>query len=807
MEPNLIMQFNKDFELLIEQGKYYKFIWNIETGFNKCIAPLNNFFNYTHSDIENTPNFLLKIIDENELVKVEKLIDNIKTNTNSKIQVELKINDASENKKWIKLLAYLHFDENKNAILNCLIEDKTEQNQIKEALVKSEIEKTQILDSMIDGAVYVSPDLKIKYANKTFIEKHPLYKDNLEGQLCYKVIHNMDNPCITCSVQKVLKTKIFQKTIRSVKNGSSTLTITYPVFDDKNNVTGALITYRDISESKQIEKALKKEATINKLIAELSQEILLPKISEENIAKRILAASLSLTKSSTGYASALNSETREITWKAFENYSLKVSATFKNPCHHTNENKCINHFLKNKNKPFLSNHLKEFLVENELEDCNITRENCLMIPAIFNEELIGQIYVTGSERPYSENDIDVLKQLASIYALSIYRRNSENELIKAKEEAEESNKLKTAFLANMSHEIRTPMNSINGFSELLRNTEQPIETQNKYLDIIYKSSNQLLNIINNILDISKLEVGQAKLSEKDYDINQIIFDSLQSFNPDVFNDQEIELKTNLSLEGVESIIKCDGPRLQQVITNLIQNALKFTNKGFIEIGYELVDENIQFHVKDTGLGISPQNIKLIFERFGQAEEGYSRNFQGAGLGLPICKGFVELMGGKIWVESEFNKGSIFYFTIPNKPSFPSSISKTRKATNAQYNWKGKKILLVEDETFSQNFMETILLPLGPKIIYAGDGFEAMDKVRQNPDIDVILMDIRLPGIDGIEATKKIRLLGFTKPIIAQTANALPEDKKLCLSAGCNEFVAKPIARLELLATINSLLFP
>jgi PAS domain-containing protein len=221
MKPNLIMHFNKDFELLIEQGKYYKFIWNIETGYNKCIAPLNNFFTYTHSDIENTPNFLLKIIDENDLVKVEKLIENVKSNTNSKIQVELSINDATENKKWIKLLAYLHFDENKNAILNCLIEDKTEQNEIKEALLKSEIEKTQILDSMVDGAVYVSPDLKIKYANKTFIEKHPLYKDNLEGQLCYKVIHNMDNPCITCSVQKVLKTKIFQKTIRSVKNGSS----------------------------------------------------------------------------------------------------------------------------------------------------------------------------------------------------------------------------------------------------------------------------------------------------------------------------------------------------------------------------------------------------------------------------------------------------------------------------------------------------------------------------------------------------------------------------------------------------------
>ena len=185
---------------------------------------------------------------------------------------------------------------------------------------------------------------------------------------------------------------------------------------------------------------------------------------------------------------------------------------------------------------------------------------------MFNDELIGQIYVTGSERPFTDNDINVMNQLASIYALSIFRRNSEKELIKAKEEAEDSNKLKTAFLANMSHEIRTPMNSINGFSELLRNTNQTEETRNKYLDIIYKSSNQLLNIINNILDISKLDIGQAKINEKEYDINQIIYDSVQSFNPDVFIEQEIELKTSNALEDTDAVVLCDGPGNNQFNT-------------------------------------------------------------------------------------------------------------------------------------------------------------------------------------------------------------------------------------------------
>ena len=254
-----------------------------------------------------------------------------------------------------------------------------------------EIEKTQILDSMTDGAVFISPDLKIKYANKTFIEKYPDYKDNLEGQLCHKVIYNMDNPCITCSVKKVLMSKKPQRNIRSVKDGPSVLTIAYPVFDEKKRVTGTVITYRDVSESKQTEKALKREAAINKIIAELSQEILLPKISEENIAKKILHSALSLTKSSIGYVSSLNIKSNTITWKAFENYSLKTESSIEHPCSHKDKSRCISQFLKNKTEPFVSNHLQKFLIETDLDECNLTKESCLMVPALFNDELIGKI--------------------------------------------------------------------------------------------------------------------------------------------------------------------------------------------------------------------------------------------------------------------------------------------------------------------------------------------------------------------------------------------------------------------------------
>jgi signal transduction histidine kinase len=492
-------------------------------------------------------------------------------------------------------------------------------------------------------------------------------------------------------------------------------------------------------------------------------------------------------------------------WNAYENYSLKNKGVDEKCRHNKNEN-CIFTYLKSKKELFVSNHLKQFIFDRAILPCNLARENAIMMPALFQGALIGQIFVSGSERPYAENDVEILKQLSAIFALSIYRKNIENELVSAKETAEESNRLKTAFLANMSHEIRTPMNSINGFSELLRNTSQPPESQKNIVDIIYRSSNQLLNIINNILDISKLEVGQVTINERDYDINQIIVDAIDSINPELYDDSKIEFKTLFALNNAEAVVKCDGPIVQQIFTNLIQNALKFTPSGFIQIGYEITHEgNLQCFVKDSGIGIPYEKQKVIFERFSQVEDGHTRNYKGAGLGLPISKGFIELMEGEIWVESEPGKGAVFYFTFPYKPTINNGRGRIKKMQPAEYNWKNKKILLVEDEEYSQNFMQTIILPFGVKMLYAQNGFEAINQVNQNADIDLILMDIRLPVLDGIEATRQIRETGFKGPILAQTANALPDDKKLCLDAGCNEFIVKPISRVEFLKMMNNYL--
>lgn len=662
-------------------------------------------------------------------------------------------------------------------------------------------EKSQILDSMTDSAVLITTDLKIKYANKTFKETFKIA--NPEGEPCYKVINNLQHQCMNCSLQRVIQSRTTYQNTRSEKNGPIVLSTTFPVFNSRKKINAAVVTFRDVTEKRNMEKALKKESTINKVIAEISHQFLMPHLPEEKIAQQVLRSAMNLTKSTVGFVSSIEPSGGEMKWKAYENYSLKDKTRI-DGCHKDEAHqKCLFDFIKNSNEVFVTNDVEAFLKSKGLSSCYIARKNSLMTPAIFQDKLIGQIFVSGSDIPYSESDKSLLNQLSSIYAMSIYRLHVEHQLIEAKEAAEESNRLKTAFLANMSHEIRTPMNSINGFSEVLRNTEQTPEEQRRFIDIIYKSSNQLLSIINNILDISKLEVGQIKISMQNVDINLVLMDVIEGFGTELENRKGLEIQHHFSLEGKETILACDAPRVQQVVNNLIQNALKFTDHGIIEVGYELNDKNeIQFFVKDSGIGIPKDKQEMIFDRFNQVENSIARNYGGTGLGLAISKGLVELMEGKIWVESDPGQGSVFQFTIPFKPVYKLTQNTSHKSQSQNYNWKGRTILLVEDEVNSQNFMQTVLLPYGPKIVYAMDGFDAIKKAETIPEIDLILMDIRLPLLDGIEATRKIRQLGITKPIIAQTANALPEDRKHCIDAGCNDFYPKPIARIEFLKAID-----
>lgn len=375
------------------------------------------------------------------------------------------------------------------------------------------------------------------------------------------------------------------------------------------------------------------------------------------------------------------------------------------------------------------------------------------------------------------------------------RKEIQKELIKAKEKAEESDRLKLAFLANMSHEIRTPMNGILGFTELLKEPKLSGEEQQEYINIIEKSGKRMLNIINDIISISKVESGQVEIVMTETNVNEQI-DYIQTFFKPEAKQKGIQLQVSKQLSPKSTFIKTDREKLYAILTNLVKNALKFTSEGSIEFGCEIKDNKLEFFVKDTGLGISESQKKIIFERFRQANETISRTHEGSGLGLAISKAYVEMLGGKIWVESEEGKGSTFYFTLPynSKSEFEKTVTLEKADTEIKEknNIKNLKVLIVEDDAISKLLITIAIKPFSKEIIKVSTGLEAIETCRNNPDIDLVMMDINMPEMGGYEATRQIREFAKDLVIIAQTANGMQGDRENAIAAGCTDYISKPI---------------
>jgi PAS domain S-box-containing protein len=379
------------------------------------------------------------------------------------------------------------------------------------------------------------------------------------------------------------------------------------------------------------------------------------------------------------------------------------------------------------------------------------------------------------------------------------RKEYEEKLLIAKEKAEESDKLKTAFLQNMSHEIRTPMNAIMGFADLLNDPSIDPGTISSYTSIIINSSNQLLSIVNNILTMASVETRQERLLTQNVNINTLINELIEVFKEQALA-RNVMLKTQRPLANNCSEILTDQTKLSQIISNLLNNALKFTHEGLIEVGYSVKDNFLEFYVKDSGIGISTEMHEKIFERFRQADPSIQLNYGGTGLGLSISKGFIELMGGKIWVESEPGKGATFYFTIPYQPLLDDSKCSTDMQTPAEH---FSTILVAEDEDFNFQYIETLLKKFNTtEIIHAKDGQEAVDLCKNHPEIKLVLMDIRMPVMDGYTAAQIIKANRPGIVIIAQSAYATQDDIKLYTSPVFDDYITKPLRKEELNQKLN-----
>lgn len=474
-------------------------------------------------------------------------------------------------------------------------------------------------------------------------------------------------------------------------------------------------------------------------------------------------------------------------------------------------NKAFEKYIKKKSEEIIG--LSEFDLFPKTEAAGYFKSDNQIIQTLKPERSTNWIEYPNGHRvlyytlktPYFDSDNNLLG-IIGISRDITEMEETRQRLILAKEKAEESDRLKTAFLANMSHEIRTPMNAIIGFSDLLSEDDLTPEDKADFILKIKNAGRSLMTLINDIIDIAKIESGQLKVTEAPCNLNQLLNELHGTFQElkNVSGKKGISLNLILPDEKSPLFIMTDPMRLQQILTNLLSNALKFTEFGTIEFGYTKTKDTVLFFVKDSGIGILRSKQKLLFQRFSQLDPSTTRKYGGTGLGLAISKNLVDLLGGSIGMESNPGKGSTFHFTIPYKPVRNHTVTKT-KINLQNFNWRGKTILIAED--LMQNYMlvEALLHRSEVRLLHALNGQAAIDIVKSEPNIDLILMDIQLPVKSGYEALKEILEIRPDIPVMSYTAFALPHEREKSLSAGFVDFIPKPIKAETLIPLLDKYL--
>ena len=556
----------------------------------------------------------------------------------------------------------------------------------------------------------------------------------------------------------------------------------------------------DINQIKLSEEALKFEVNLNQAFASISIEMLKGFVNIDQIADSVIKYAMEFTGSF--YAILILPLPDREVYQLFasgEKLSVQHPLSFE-----INTETLEKGFLKSYlrlSSPVIDNNLDFHGKIAGISDKLYTIKRGMAIPAIFENQMASVLLLANAPNNYNHNHLAIGQRFLNVFTLAMFKLKADEGLRYDKEKAEESDKMKSLFLSNMSHDLRTPMNAIVGFADMLRETNLNIEEKDKFIEAIIRSGDNLLRLVNDIIDISKIEAGELRLIISECNLNQMIDDiemvTLQALSR--HHKLRVQFYSQKGVPGDNFMILTDVTRLQQILTNLAGNAVKFTDDGFIEVGYRIENTKLLFFVRDSGLGIPTEDQKIIFERFGQVRQFADRNKSGTGLGLTISKNLIELMGGTLWLDSWPGEGSTFWFTLPLlKAQTYAPVEEPIINPNPAVDLSGKTILVVEDVDTNYFYLSSLLRKLNCTVLRATNGQKAVEMGVNDASVDMILMDIELPLKNGYEATREIKALRPDLPIIAQTAFAMMGERERSEEAGCDDYMAKPIRKDQLI---------
>lgn len=629
--------------------------------------------------------------------------------------------------------------------------DVTKEEELKQQLAISKRSWVNSFNALEDTMLIISKDFTIEEVNESGVKLLNRTKDQIVGKKCYEIIHHCPTPSCECPFMESMQNKTATTTeMREEISGRHYSIKTSPVFDENGNVIKFIDLIRDITQLEESQKALQESQMFFQTIFEQATAGIVQSSPEGKIelVNQKFCDIVGYTKKE-----LLRFQFQDITHpNDWELQRKEIERIY---------NREISSFSTEKRYI----HKKGHSVWVQLH-FNVIRDNEGNV-----KSAIGVVTDITAEKEYRQN------------------------LLKAKEKAEENDRLKSAFLANMSHEIRTPVHGIIGFAEMLNRPRLSPERRSQYSRLVADSSQQLMKIINDVIDISKIETGQIEKQEEAVLINDMMLD-IFTFYQTVAKKNNIRIYLEPHLPDSETYILTDEVKLKQIISNLIDNAIKFTHEGYIKLLYQRKNEQIEFCVEDTGIGISDELQDAIFERFRQADVGDARKYGGTGLGLTIARSYAILLDGKLWVESKEGKGSRFYLSIPYKAAKQTEQEPNDIQTTTD------TILIAEDEQINFLFLHEMLLDTGRNIIHAQNGREAVELCATNHDIKLVIMDVKMPKMDGYTATKEIKKIRPDLPIIAQTAFALAHERQRAMQAGCDDYIAKPFNEADFIEKVK-----